>query len=154
VRVLMTLLVGTALVAGCNAADRPANESANGPAVANVAAKPSATANAAQPAQVKLDQIEFEPAPQAASAPDPRLVTRAWFAGRWTDSGDCAQAGNFAANGTYLLADGTRGMWNIIDGKLVVQHAGGRSSVGIRKVDEDAVEVVSEDGSVGRSIRC
>lgn len=150
-RARMTLLAA-AMIVGCNAGDQPAD----GPALSNVAAQPAAmpvTANDAQPAQVKLDELEFEPAPQAV-APDPRQVTRAWFAGRWTDTGDCAQAGNFAANGIYLLADGTRGMWNIVDGKLVVQHAGGRGAVGIRRLDDDTVEVVNEDGSVGRSTRC
>ncbi|MET0372782.1 MAG: hypothetical protein ABW128_00835 [Rhizorhabdus sp.] len=143
-------------LAACNAGDPPAPAAPDGPAVANIAGKstaPPQTANAQQPA-LKVDEVEFQTAPEPAQAADPNAVTRAWFAGRWTDTGDCAQAGEFGANGMYLLADGTRGMWNIVDGRLIVQHAGGRGSVAVRKVDEHHVEVVNDDGSVGRSARC
>lgn len=140
-------------VAACNAADPPKNG-----AIANVAraapAPPAtkASGNAAQPANARLDEMEFaDPAPAKA---DPAQVTRAWFAGRWSDTGDCADAGAFVGNGTYHLADGTRGMWSVQDGKLFVQHAGGRTAIRIRKVDERTVEIVNEDGTAGRSIRC
>jgi hypothetical protein len=105
-----------------------------------------------QPARARLDELDTAPPP--AAAPKAGEVTRGWFAGSWTDSGDCADAGHFATNGTYLLADGTRGMWNIQDGRLVVQHAAGRSALQLRRVDKDTVELVNEDGSVGRSTRC
>ena len=82
------------------------------------------------------------------------MVTRDWFAGRWSDTGNCADAGQFAANGTYLLADGTRGMWNVQDSRLVIQNSSGRNVIQLRRVDDNAVEVVNADGSVGRSIRC
>lgn len=145
-----------ALVA-CNPGDPPAAQNAaSGPAVANLAGKntPMPPANGQQQVLTRVDEVEFQPPEEAEAAPNPNAVTRAWFAGRWTDTGDCAQAGEFGANGMYLLADGTRGMWNIVDGKLVVQHAGGRGAVAIRKVDEHHVEVVNDDGSVGRSARC
>ncbi len=151
----MRLVVAVAMLAlgACNAGDPPA---ADGPAVSNIAGKttPLPTANAQQPATTRVDEVEFQPAAEPAEASNTNAVTRAWFAGRWTDTGDCAQAGEFGANGLYLLADGTRGMWNIVDGRLVVQHAGGRGSVAIRKVDENHVEVVNDDESVGRSARC
>ena len=149
--------LGAALLAlsGCNAGDPPA--APEGPAVANIAGKnspPAENANIQQPTLTRVDEVEFQPAAEPAAPADPSAVTRAWFAGKWTDTGDCAQAGEFGANGMYLLADGTRGMWNIVDGRLVVQHAGGRGAVRIRKVDEHHVEVVNDDGSVGRSARC
>jgi hypothetical protein len=98
---------------------------------------------------------EAQLASSPASAPAAGGLTRAWFAGRWTDTGDCAQAGQFSADGTFSLADGKRGMWNIRDGKLVVQQGGGgRSEVQLRRIDDDTVEVVGSDGSGGRSIRC
>jgi hypothetical protein len=84
----------------------------------------------------------------------PGGVTRTWFAGKWTDSGDCADAGRFEPNGTYLLADGTRGMWSVQDGRLVVQHKAGRHALRMRRIDQDTVELANEDGTVGRSTRC
>lgn len=157
-RTRLLLAAGALALAACNAGDPAAPDNrAQGPAVSNIAAKTTnmaAVGNGQQPALTRVDEVEFQPAATPAAAADPTVVTRAWFAGRWTDTGDCAQAGEFGANGMYLLADGTRGMWNIVDGRLVVQHAAGRGSVGIRKVAEDQVEVVNDDGSVGRSTRC
>ena len=156
-RFLLLPTAAALALAACNAGDpQTVLNGASGPAVANLAGKNTAmpSANAQQPVLTRVDEVEFQPPEAPAAAPNPNAVTRAWFAGRWTDTGDCAQAGEFGANGMYLLADGTRGMWNIVDGKLIVQHAAGRGSVAIRKVDEHHVEVVNEAGSVGRSARC
>jgi hypothetical protein len=87
-------------------------------------------------------------------APAAQGVTREWFVGAWTDTEDCGDAADFARDGRYRLADGTRGMWNVTDGRLVVQGAAGRNVVRLRRVDDDIVEVINEDGSVGRSRRC
>ncbi len=81
-------------------------------------------------------------------------VTRDWFTGSWTDSGDCAQAGEFGEDGRFVLADGGRGTWNVASERLILQGPGGRVEVGLRKVDDDTVEVINADGSVGRSTRC
>jgi len=125
----------------------------NGAAVAPSGAAPLNTAQR-QPARAKLADLDTAPAQPKPAEADPGGVTRGWFAGRWTDTGDCADAGEFAANGTYRLADGTRGMWNVQNGRLVVQHQGGRNVARLRRVDETTVEVAADDGSVGRSTRC
>jgi hypothetical protein len=148
----LLILAGALAAGGCNMADgagkRGKAEAQRPPQpVSQLATKPER-----EPARARLDELDTVPAP--AATPKAGEVTRGWFAGRWTDSGDCADAGQFAENGTYLLADGTRGMWNIQDGRLVVQHSGGRSALKLRRVDEDSVEVVNEDGSKGRSTRC
>lgn len=145
-------VAGALAAAGCNRGE----ETGKG--------EPAPVANSAQqrpqlpppekrrPAQVARDDVNAA-AVEAAPA-KPGDVTRGWFAGSWTDSGDCADAGRFAPNGTYLLADGTRGMWSVQDNRLVVQHAGGRNTLRLRRVDQATVEIVNEDGSVGRSTRC
>jgi hypothetical protein len=152
---MRALILAAALVAGgCNMAD---DAGKGGKAEAQRPSEPASVPAATperQPARARLDQLETAPALAPAEAPRAGEVTRGWFAGRWTDSGDCADAGSFAENGTYLLADGTRGMWNIQDGRLVVHHAGGRSALKLRRVDDDSVEVANEDGSKGRSTRC
>ena len=97
---MLFVMAGVALaLGGCNAAD----PEPQGPAISNIAAKatePPPAANAQHPALTKVDEVEFQTAAEPAAAPDPGNVTRAWFAGRWTDTGDCAQAGEFAANGS------------------------------------------------------
>jgi len=104
----------------------------------------------------KLDQAEFEPRLQPASStpPDPSIVNRGWFAGRWTDSGDCNDAGRFSPDGTFVLADGARGMWNVRGSKLVIQGTGGRSELQLRRIGDDTIEVLDADGTPGRSTRC
>jgi hypothetical protein len=147
------ILLAALAATGCNMAD---DAGKRGPAaVANAAQQEPAPAPVKperRPSQARLDELDLPAEP--ASAAKPGGVTRSWFAGNWTDTSDCADAGRFEGNGTYRLADGTRGMWNIVDGRLVVQHAGGRSALRLRRIDQDTVEVVNEDGSVGRSTRC
>lgn len=109
-----------------------------------------------EPVEAEAKAPPLEPAMQPASTveADPAAVSRAWFAGRWTDTGDCGNAGLFSPDGTFTLADGTRGMWNVRQGRLVLQGTGGRSELALRRVGDDMVEVVNADGSVGRSTRC
>lgn len=110
----------------------------------------------AEGAQLKLDQVEpgSRMQPASSAAPESGAVTRSWFAGRWTDTDECKDAGTFLPNGTFLLADGTRGMWNIRGGRLVLQGTGGRSDLQLKRVDDNNIEVIGGDGSVGRSTRC
>jgi hypothetical protein len=143
------ILAAALVVSGCNMGD-DAGKREEARAAPERVVKPVAKPER-QPASARLDELDAPPAP---AAPKPGEVTRGWFAGSWTDSGDCADAGQFAPNGTYLLADGTRGMWNIQDGRLVVQHAGGRSALKLRRAGKDAVELINEDGTVGLSTRC
>lgn len=153
-RRILVLAAGL-LAAGCSGAAQPKADAINNVARGDGASQPAAaTTNQAElPVRVRLDEE-----PIAADAPaekaDPAIPTRAWFAGKWSDTGDCAEAGTFEPNGTYLLADGTRGMWSVQDGKLFVQHAGGRATVRLRKIDDRTVEIVNEGGTAGRSIRC
>lgn len=152
---LVPALAAILIAGGCNMADgRDERESAKDRAPRE--ARDRAREPEPRQAVRKLEDAGLEPQPQLASsaAPDPNGVSRAWFAGRWTDSGDCAQAGTFSPDGTFSLANGTRGMWNIRGGRLVVQGSGGRRELQLRRVDDDTVEVLNPDGSYGRSIRC
>lgn len=150
-------VVGLFALAACNAADPHPNEAVEAP-IENAAGMPAPNAREGSNNQqaVSAEPVETDESVNAsASAPrDPEAVTRAWFAGRWTDTGDCADAATFAANGTYSLADGTRGMWNVQDSRLVVQNDGGRNVVRLRRIGEGEVETIAEDGAAGRSKRC
>lgn len=155
-------LPGLLLLAACNAGDPPANQAPNQaaePAKGNLTAaatpppRAAGKSNAQEPAQAKLEDLDSANA-SVPAARNPTAVTRSWFTGRWTDTGDCADAATFASNGTYVLADGTRGMWNVQDSRLVIQNSGGRNVVRVRRVGDDAVETVAADGTAGRSTRC
>ncbi len=151
-RRLLLAAMGAIALVGCDQSRpeeaRPDSQTnLAGPALINRTA-------AAEPGRTRLDELEFAEPEPASAPPDPAAVTREWFAGRWSDTGNCTDAGQFAANGTYLLADGTRGMWNVQDSRLVIQNAGGRNVIRLRRTGDDSVEVINADGSVGRSIRC
>ncbi len=155
-RLKLVIVLGALAVGAC---DRPTQKDAAGNnAVAQPPSGPppevAVNASDRQTASATLDDLETVDAAPKPAAPDPAAVTRSWFVGRWTDTGDCADAGEFAANGTYRLANGTRGMWNVADGRLVIQHAEGRSAVQVRRADDSTIEIVNEDGSTGRSTRC
>ena len=151
---LPALLAALTLMS-CNAADEGGiSEAVRNGQVEASPAQPAVKAGANQSEPVDLNALEPDAQPQAETPPDPSLVTRQWFAGRWTDTGDCADAGEFAASGIFLLADGTRGMWNVIEGQLVIQNARGRGVFQLRRVDDSTVELVNPDGSIGRSTRC
>ncbi len=150
---MLTVVLGCLAVTGCNMADRREQREVVDAANATLEPAPLPARRAERrPAEARLDEIDKAPEPAAPLKPED--VTRSWFAGNWTDTGDCADAGRFERNGTYLLADGTRGMWNVQDGRLVVQHKGGRSALRVRRIDQDTVEVTNEDGTAGRSTRC
>jgi len=150
---LLPLLLGALAAAGCNMADRREQRApANLASAAQEQPPLPAPKVERRAARARLDEIETAPGPAAPAKPGD--VSRNWFAGNWTDTGSCADAGRFERNGTYLLADGTRGMWNVQDGRLVVQHKGGRSALRVRRIDQDKVEVTNEDGTAGRSTRC
>jgi len=151
---LVLLLLLT--LAACGRGDET---SATWAATNNAAAIALPTAGPSREAQGQSErgeqaELDAAPSPPQPAEADPSAITRTWFAGRWTDTGNCADAGEFAANGTYRLADGTRGMWNVQNGRLVVQHAEGRNVARLRRVDDGTIEVAADDGSVGRSIRC
>ena len=148
------ILLALLLTAGCNLADRDRDdqrsERVEREATGNDQAVSEAPDNGAAERNEQVKGAEL-----ASSSPrDPGGVNREWFAGSWTDSGDCAQAGEFNRDGRYRLADGTRGMWNVREGRLVVENANGRNEVRLRRIGDDVAEIVNQDGSVGRSVRC
>lgn len=104
---------------------------------------------AAAPAALAA-QVEGEPADDAAAA----ALGRDYLIGAWTDSEDCAAAVAFDDDGTFVTPEGGEGMWEFDGARLILAGAGGIRSLRIVPVDADTMEVINEDGSRGRSIRC
>jgi hypothetical protein len=91
------------------------------------------------------------PAPPPAGA---RIVIdSAFIVGRWTDDEDCGHAVRFLADGAFVTLEGTSGMWRL-DGDRLTLSGSGTITLGLVPLDQDTMEVINPDGTVGRSTRC
>lgn len=79
-------------------------------------------------------------------------LDRAFLIGRWTDSGDCSNATEFAEGGQFQAAGGT-GLWSLSGDQLTLMGAQ-RLTMQIVVIDQNTINVVNPNGSVGRSTRC
>ncbi len=130
------ILVGAAAfaLAACNA--QAGNQSDGNEAAANVAA----------------------PANEATAAPAPAPATtsgtfsRDLMVGRWTDSGDCADALNFAADGTLQGPFGDGGRWEVNGNRLI--NVGNPRELTITVIDADTLDTTTPEGETRRVTRC
>ncbi|HYI49151.1 MAG TPA: hypothetical protein VEX35_11880 [Allosphingosinicella sp.] len=82
-------------------------------------------------------------------------VDRAFLIGRWTDSRDCEEAGEFAADGRYTNAAGVGAGWTLEGDRLTMAFAGAAPRMlRVSALDQNTLNVVNPDGSIGRSTRC
>ena len=82
-------------------------------------------------------------------------VDRAFLIGRWTDSRDCEQAGQFTADGRYTNTAGETAAWALEDDRLTLTFEGRPSrTVQVSAADQNTLNVINPDGSNGRSTRC
>ena len=82
-------------------------------------------------------------------------VDRAFLIGRWTDARDCDEAGEFAADGRYTNAAGVGAAWTLDGDRLTVTFAGASPrTLQVSALDQNTLNVVNPDGSIGRSTRC
>jgi hypothetical protein len=81
------------------------------------------------------------------------MLTRAYVVGRWTDKGDCSDGVDFTSDGRFTTQNGAGGLWNLQGDRLTMT---GTSTLTLQivPVDQDTMNVVNQDGSVGRSTRC
>jgi hypothetical protein len=86
-------------------------------------------------------------------APVPVRVSRDYVVGRWTDDGNCADAADFRADGRFFTANGTGGSWSLA-GKRMTMTGTSTLTLQIVPIDRNVMNVINEDGSVGRSTRC
>ena len=79
---------------------------------------------------------------------DPRLV------GLWTDNGDCKQASELRADGSFLSASGATGRWQLEGDELVFSGEGGEARLRIESIEPDRIVTTNAEGSSGPSTRC
>jgi hypothetical protein len=82
-------------------------------------------------------------------------VDRAFLIGRWTDARNCDEAGEFAADGRYTNAAGVGATWTLERDRLTVTFPGASPrTLQVSALDQNTLNVVNPDGSIGRSTRC
>jgi hypothetical protein len=80
-------------------------------------------------------------------------LDRAYVVGRWTDNGDCSLAAEFAGDGRFFANNGTGGLWNL-QGDQLTMTGSATLTLQIVPIDQNTMNVVNPDGSLGRSTRC
>jgi hypothetical protein len=81
-------------------------------------------------------------------------VDVAFMLGRWTGSGNCAEAVDFEADGTFATPEGIAGRWSMEGDRITLDEDDATTTVRVLAVDEDTIELRTEDGSSRRSTRC
>ena len=126
-----------------------ANASANGSANASADADKDPAANqAAAAAGSKDPAVGAVPAAAGGAALD-----RNYIVGRWTDNGDCSVAVEFGMDGRFTANTGAGGLWNL-DGDRLTMSGSETLTLQIVPIDQNTMNVVNPDGSLGRSTRC
>lgn len=89
-----------------------------------------------------------------ATAASPSGEIRALLIGRWTDSGDCASATEFRADGSFTSPVGA-GRWTLESEYLTLSGAGpDDAEVAIQEIDRREMATISPTGRIGRWTRC
>jgi len=80
------------------------------------------------------------------------VLDRSFLIGRWTDD-DCSAAVEFMSDGRFVAANGNEGLWHLAGDRLTLQ--GERTvTMQLEPIDQNVMNVVNTDGSLGRSTRC
>ncbi len=94
-----------------------------------------------------------DPVAGAAPASGAPALDSAYVTGRWTDNGDCGNSVEFAGDGQFQTTSGSGGLWNLAGDRLTM--TGDRTlTLQIVPIDQNTMNVINPDGSIGRSTRC
>jgi hypothetical protein len=79
---------------------------------------------------------------------DPRLV------GRWSDLGDCSDAVELFADGTFRTHTGATGRWGVSGTAMTFTGPGGVFRLRLDAIEPDRIVSTNEEGERGDSTRC
>ena len=128
------------------------NEAAGNGAATNISAdKPADNQLAADPGAGLggKDPVAATPAGSQAQV----ALDRAYVMGRWTDDGDCDNAVDFLPDGRLVASNGREGLWNLAGDRLTMT-VNSTITLQVVPIDQNVMNVVNPDGSLGRSTRC
>ena len=141
----LVVVASLVVLAGCggSAPDGNGNQEETGNAAqANQAAPSNATAAA-----------ESSPtADNAAAAATSDTLDRNYLVGRWSETGDCADATEFRADGTFVFPWGDTGTWQLDGDRLTLST--NTDAMRLTRVSQDQVDAVSAGGSTDHHRRC
>jgi hypothetical protein len=108
----------------------------------------------ARAAAALLLALPAAPALAQATGKTPAIqVDETFLVGRWTDDGDCSDAVEFDADGTFIASNGGSGDWSLRGNALTISGTA-TMTMRILPVDHDTILVLGSDGAAGRSTRC
>ncbi len=162
---LVTTLAAAAAIVSLGACDRlaPSGQSASAEK-ARTAPAPKAGPDAVRASSSTLP-VTGTPATGQGLAGNPNAipasstltptVDRAFLIGRWTDTRDCGEAGQFTADGHFTNNAGRSAAWTLEGDRLTLTFEGAAArTVRVSAADQNTLSVVNPDGSTGRSTRC
>ncbi len=120
---------------------------------------PSAQGNKEIGAAAQSAQQADAPAPtgddnvQVAQQSGP-VIDRGFMIGRWGDNGDCSKDIVLDSDGSFTSYTGGGGQWTLFGDTLRLQGAGGTFDMRLELINENALRITNQDGSVGTSQRC
>jgi hypothetical protein len=94
-----------------------------------------------------------QPPAQLLAAVQAPSVTPAFLIGRWTDTGNCANAVDFHADGRFVTTAGAAGRWTL-QGNILTFIGNSTVTARVRATSRDAITLTHTDGTVGSSTRC
>ncbi len=106
------------------------------------------------PAANAMDGDKPADAAVQADGANPAGIDAGLVVGRWTDTGDCANAVEYTADGRIVAPDGSTGLWQLNGDQLTMTGPNGSRTVQITSIDQSAAYAVNPDGSVETSQRC
>jgi uncharacterized cupin superfamily protein len=144
---LRNLIVAASLfaLAGCggSAPEVNGNQEATGNQTQVNEAKPSSETAA----------VENEAAAENAAAPaTSNTLDRTFLVGRWSETGDCADATEFRADGSFVFPWGTGGTWQFEGDPPHAEHQ--HRLYAPHRISQDQLDAVSPGGSVHHNKRC
>ena len=144
---IRNLVVAASLVvlAGCggSASDGNGNQEETGNAAQGNVTAPSNETAAAENAQ----QADNAAAPAQSDSLD-----RNYLVGRWSETGDCADATEFRADGTFVFPWGDTGTWQLDGDRLTLST--NTDAMRLTRISQDQVDAVSAGGSIHHHRRC
>ena len=144
---LRNLVVAASLVAlaGCGGATADGNgnqeETGNQAQVNEVAPSNETAATANTPA-----------ADNAAAPATSGTLDRNYLVGRWSETGDCADATEFRADGSFVFPWGDTGTWQLEGDRLTLSS--NTDAMRLTRISQDQLDAVSPGGSVHHNRRC
>lgn len=141
-------------LAGCNKFGGGVSTTTNSTNTTTTTNSASAgSSNGSQSADANKPTTGGGAVPASAPGTGGAMLDRAYLLGHWTDNGDCGKAIAFNQDGSFVNADGGRGLWNL-DGDRLTMTGGSTVSVRVTPIDQNTLTVINADGSLGRSTRC